>query len=204
MLTSYGFITKKLFNEFVKLVGKPVVNIKIVFVPTAAILKTDYDPTIVPKELIAFGIKTANIKILEINKKVIDTEFEGFDALIVGGGNTFLLLDYARKNGFIQVAKEFVKNHGVYVGISAGSILAAPDIKLARITDANKVNINDLNGLNLIDFAVAPHVGNPEFIELGVTLESIKSFNKTVPYNIIPLTDEQAVVVIDGKRRIVG
>lgn len=149
------------------------------------------------------GINTDNIKVLELEHKILYSEVEGFDAILVGGGNCYYLLDKARKSGFKKVLDRFLKN-GVYVGISAGSILVAPEIRIAKLRDINIVNLKELTAFNYVDFAIAPHMGTPKFVERGLTKKNVRAFAKTVSYEIIPLTDQQAVLVEGKKWRIVG
>src|SRR5690349_12841403 len=53
----------------------------------------------------------------------------GFDVLYVQGGNTFYLLDRMRRSGADGIIHKLVAAHGmVYCGVSAGSIIAGPDI----------------------------------------------------------------------------
>jgi len=53
----------------------------------------------------------------------------GFDVLYVQGGNTFYLLDRMRRSGADGIIRKLVAAHGtVYCGVSAGSIIAGPDI----------------------------------------------------------------------------
>jgi dipeptidase E len=203
MLTSDGFTNKKLFNEFVKLVDKPIKDIKIVIVPTAAKYRGDsYRKYSVRNLLIEFGILKKNTKILEIDKPVSYSDFEDFDSILVGGGNNYYLLDHIRKSGFDKVLTRFLEK-GVYVGISAGSMVVGPNIEISKMGDKNMINLKDLTGLNYVDFEVAPHKDVPRFIERGRTEKAVKEFAKTVPYDIVSITDDQAVVVVDGKRKII-
>jgi peptidase E len=203
MLTSDGFTTKKLFNEFVKLVGKPANEIKIVVIPTAASYIDNYLPDRARDSLLPYGILKKNVTRLELDHKIKYSEVDGFDVILVGGGNTFLLLDKAKKSGFKKILDKFLQE-GVYIGISAGSIIMGPGIEISTIGDKNFINLKDLTGLNYVDFGIAPHKDTQRFIERGRTEEAVQELAKTLPYEIVSITDFQAVIVVDGKKRLVG
>jgi len=51
-----------------------------------------------------------------------------YDALYVTGGNTAYLLRRMKETGFDGIVKKMVNANKVYVGVSAGSLIAAPNI----------------------------------------------------------------------------
>ena len=81
-------------------------------------------------------------------------------------------------------------------------MLACPDIEpVARLDDPSKApNLKSTQGLNLVDFVVVPHYKNEKFNE-GV--EEILKNSKEYKYKLIPITDQQAVVVKGNKYNIV-
>jgi len=117
----------------------------------------------------------------------------GFDVLYVQGGNTFYLLDRMRRSGADGIIRKLVAAHGtVYCGVSAGSIIAGPDIGVAGWSpdwDCNEVGLTDPTGLHLVPFIVSPHYV-PEDAALIAT-------RLPLPYPILALRDGQAWVV-DG------
>jgi len=60
----------------------------------------------------------------------------------------------------------------------------------------NDIGLEDEAGMNIVDFAVSPHYRK----EKEDPLDSLRS---KVNYQIINLTDDQAVFYKDGKRRII-
>ena len=80
--------------------------------------------------------------------------------------------------------------------MSAGSILVCPNIDIASPFDENDVNLTDLTGLNLTDVIVSPHYKDEE-------KTIIDNFKKKSQYEIVPLTDNQALLVLDGETKIV-
>jgi dipeptidase E len=76
-------------------------------------------------------------------------ELSGFDAIYIGGGNTFRLLHLVRLSGFDRALARFVARGGAIYGGSAGAILLGRDIMTCAHLDTNKVGIVDAAGLDL-------------------------------------------------------
>ena len=197
LLTSTGLANQNITNQFLQIIDKPVSQIKIIFVPTAA--RSEEELKYVnesKKELIDLGILENNIKTINLDKPVSFQEVEDFDVIYVCGGNTFYLLKKVRETGFDKVIIEFVKTGKLYFGVSAGSILVCPNIDIASPFDKNDVNLTDLTGLNLTDVIVSPHYCEEE-------KSIIDEFKKKSQYKVVPLTDNQALLVLDGETKIV-
>ncbi|ORI11804.1 Type 1 glutamine amidotransferase-like domain-containing protein [Campylobacter concisus] len=99
------------------------------------------------------------------------------DIIYVSGGNTFYLLNELRKSRVWQAIKNAVKAGKIYIGESAGAVVAAPDTRYATPMDENSVNVSDFTGLNLVDFFIVPHFGCEPFIE--ATRETMKKFGNS-------------------------
>ena len=197
MLTSAGFENPKVSEEFLKLVGKPANQIKIIFIPTASITKEElfYVGKSI-EELESVGITKSNIHELQIDQKISYAEVKDFDVMYVCGGNTFHLLQRIRKFGFDNILKKFIDANKVYLGVSAGSIIMGPNIELAKFGDKNVGGLKDFTGLNYIDEAIAPHFTEADRAPLN-------KFQKTVKYKIKPLTDNQVLLVTDKGQKVI-
>ncbi|WP_181001524.1 Type 1 glutamine amidotransferase-like domain-containing protein [Campylobacter concisus] len=99
------------------------------------------------------------------------------DIIYVSGGNTFYLLSKLRKSHAAQAIKDAVQVGKIYIGESAGAIVAAPDTRYATLMDENSVNVSDFTGLNLVDFFIVPHFGCEPFIE--ATREIMEKFGNS-------------------------
>ncbi|MDP3640060.1 MAG: Type 1 glutamine amidotransferase-like domain-containing protein [Nanoarchaeota archaeon] len=197
LLTSTGFANRNITNTFLQMIGKPASQIKIVFVPTAA--RSEEELKYVEeskKELLDLGIPENSIKNLRLNKPVSFEEVKDFDALYVCGGNTFYLLKKVRETGFDKVITKFAKTDRLYFGVSAGSILVCPNIEIASPFDENNVGLTDFAGLHLTDVIVSPHYSTKE-------KKIIDKFKKKSQYEVVPLTDNQALLVINGETKII-
>lgn len=186
LLTSTGLAAKPIKKTFLKLLEKPVNKLRVAFIPTAARSKEELE--YVKKsfdELVALGIPEKNINVIELSE---NTPLARMDIVYVCGGNTFFLLQEFRKYKFAQKLKNFLDNGGLYVGVSAGSIIVGPSIKIAEPFDENDVNLVNFSALNIVNFSVSPHFCEEE-------KEIIESIQKSENYTIYPITDSEAILV---------
>lgn len=130
LLTSAGFENKRIEETFLALTGKKPEDIKAVFIPAAAI---DADAIeVLPKclhDLLDCGIPKDNIRVYDLHADMSREELMGYDAVYVCGGNTEYLLERINEKGFRNTLIFFIKQGGVYVGVSAGSLAAAGNLK---------------------------------------------------------------------------
>ncbi len=81
------------------------------------------------------------------------------DCVVVGGGNTFHLVAELRKYGLMDVIAECANAGTPYIGWSAGSNIACP--QLCTTNDMPIVQPSSFNTLNLIPFQINPHYLDP-------------------------------------------
>lgn len=77
------------------------------------------------------------------------------EAVFVGGGNTWRLLDALRRRGLLSVIRERVRRGMPYLGASAGTNAACPTIQTTN--DMPIVHPGSFEALNLVPFQVNPH-----------------------------------------------
>lgn len=123
-----------------------------------------------------------------------------FDGVVMGGGNTFYLLEKIFESGFDQALKQFIKQGKVYIGSSAGSYIMCPTIEAAKwkhLDDPNKASRTDLDALGYVDFLMIAHYSDKY---RQAVLDGIK--NTTRP--VVVLTDQQALAVDGDKISLIG
>ena len=149
------------------------------------------------KELLALGI--SDVSIFNLKEAYFKNSRE-YDLIYVCGGNTFAILDRMRKTNIDTFIVDSIKNNrSVYLGVSAGSIIAGPDITIAgwgSEGDKNDVGLKDLQGLGLTSVAIFPHFKKHLQSE-------VNEFRNKVNYPVIELTDNEAVLVENSEYRIV-
>ena len=81
------------------------------------------------------------------------------DYIYVTEGNTFEILKVLREKKCMKAIKNAVEKGAVYIGASAGALIAGKDIRLAADFDKNDVRLkeNEMAGLELFDGTILPH-----------------------------------------------
>ncbi|WP_159071091.1 Type 1 glutamine amidotransferase-like domain-containing protein [Campylobacter concisus] len=113
------------------------------------------------------------------------------DIIYVSGGNTFYLLSELRKSHAAQAIKDAVQAGKIYIGESAGAVVAAPDTRYATLMDENSVNVSDFTGLNLVDFFIVPHFGCEPFTQ--ATHEIMQKFGNL--YDLRPINNAEFIAL---------
>lgn len=201
LLTSAGITNASIAQALVNLSGMPAGEAKIGFIPTAANTEAGNKGWYIQQlvDLKRYGFVW--IDIVDISAAGVDWRgrLERVDIIVVGGGNTFHLLDQVRKTGFGTWLSENIATK-VYVGISAGSIIVTPNISIASIDDGdvNEVGISDLVGLSLVNFEVSPHT--PE----NVSHEGNKQYGATISNPLYAMDNQSAIQVVGDRTEVVS
>ena len=82
------------------------------------------------------------------------------EAIFVGGGNTFRLLNQLQQLDLLPVIRERVEAGMLYIGSSAGSVISAPTIKTTN--DMPIVQPRSFDALGLISFQINAHYIDPD------------------------------------------
>ena len=130
LLTSSGLESQAIKNKFLDMLTKHVSEVKVMFIPTAAI---DADAIqMLPKcmnDLLYFGIKKENITVYDLHHP-IDVELSDlFDVVYICGGSTQYLLNRLNENKFSWKLLKFIRSGGVVIGVSAGAVVFAENLE---------------------------------------------------------------------------
>jgi dipeptidase E len=82
------------------------------------------------------------------------------EAVFVGGGNTFRLLDTLQRTGLLEAIRRKARAGAPYLGASAGTNIAAPTIKTTN--DMPIVQPASFDALGLVPFQINPHYVDPD------------------------------------------
>lgn len=85
---------------------------------------------------------------------------EAAEAVFVGGGNTFRLLDTLQRTGLLESVRRRAQAGAPYLGASAGTNIAAPTIKTTN--DMPIVQPASFAALALVAFQINPHYLDPD------------------------------------------
>lgn len=154
------------------------------------------------------GLKKAGFNLFDYtitgkNYEEIEKDLKDVDVVHVNGGNTFYLLLQAKKSGFDKWVRKAVNSGKIYTGSSAGSIVASPNIEIARKLETKifEDELGNFDAFNLVDFIVLPHWGNKSFRDLY--LHHRLDFAYKPENKIILLNDWQYVRVEDKGIKII-
>ena len=209
LLTSGGLTNKTISDALIDLVGKKSEDTNLVFIPTASnVEKGDKDWII--NDLV--NIQKQNFKQIEIadisavSKEIWLPKLEEADVLFFEGGNTYHLMREMNRTGLSELLPELLKTK-VYVGVSAGSMVACPDLQLQTsqvVYGEDLDETENMTALNLVDFYVTPHLNSPYFTKVRKDNEGIKKALEGVSSKVYILDDDSAVKVVDGKDKIIS
>jgi len=110
---------------------------KLVFISTAAEveegdLKWKEDDK---QSLIDAGFQVTEYTITGQSKEEIKNFLKEFEIIYFSGGNTFYLLEKIQQSDCRDVIIDYIKNGKIYIGSSAGSVIAGPNIYPLRDLD---------------------------------------------------------------------
>jgi len=78
-------------------------------------------------------------------------DLEAFDAVYIGGGNTYYLLSQLVESGFDRSLKAYLAEGRAIYGGSAGAAVLGKDIQTVCHLDSNDIRLGNTSGLNLAD-----------------------------------------------------
>ncbi|MBM7367766.1 Type 1 glutamine amidotransferase-like domain-containing protein [Gordonia hydrophobica] len=151
------------------------------------------------ERLVRFGYHVVNI---DLRRNGFEDDLAAVDAVYVSGGDTFALMAGLRRSGADVIIADRVHAGMPYVGLSAGAVVAGPDIEPAALMDDPGMGLDlvDFRGLGLTDTVVIPHADGqlppypPDLID-----RTLNEYGDR--FTLLPLYDDQALIVdADGSR----
>lgn len=192
-------------TDVVKHIPNFKLGMRLAFIPTAAEVEIGSLSWLHAdrKALVDVGFDVFDFSFKDSSPSKVRAALDTVDVIMVAGGNTFFLLQEMQKSGSIEYLRERVNTGMVYMGSSAGSIVAGPSVSLiGDLDDRNEAP--DLQGdqaLGLIDIVVFPHWGNKFFEKSydSCMQNCYKKGNK-----VVLLTDDQYLWVKDDWYQIMS
>jgi peptidase E len=192
LLTSAGFESKAVGDAFVQLLPKPAEQVRVLFIPTAALDDgAKFYANECLKELMDVGIPEQNITVYNFEYSLSSGDALSFDVIYIPGGDTMHLLTTLRKTGFDAVIDEMIRQEKVFVGVSAGSLVMTPCIDLDNLQN------RAAKGLGYLEAFLGVHCNT---VDQGW----LDQMQAKLPLPLIALTDLQAVLVDAQGYRVIG
>ena len=114
------------------------------------------------------------------------------DVLLISGGNAFQLLSNLRKSGLDEAILRFSHRQDVTLaGFSAGALVFTPTIAICNLPgfDENFIGLDDLGGLDIVDFELFPHYKKQSHEKI------LNQYRKVTNNPVREITDEEYISV---------
>lgn len=184
-------------TDLVKTIEPELAGKTVTYIPTAGIVEetegmVEEETTILER----LGLAVDVLDVSAASYESIVNSLTKNDIIFIGGGNTFFLLQELRRSGADKILVQEVNKGKLYIGESAGAVIACPDIGYCSGMDSPEKapELTDYTGLGLVDFYIVPHIGNKEMGEAAE--KAVEEYNSRLDLKII--TDRQ-IIQVDGE-----
>ncbi|MCJ8008705.1 Type 1 glutamine amidotransferase-like domain-containing protein [Lederbergia wuyishanensis] len=208
LLTSAGVNNKSIHDALVDMLGKPIADSNALCIPTAMYGHPWVGPGVKTWQFISgnsdnpmvdLGWKSVGVLELTALPSIDEDRWVPLvretDVLLVAGGDALYLCHWMRESGMTDLLPSL---HAVYVGMSAGSMVMAPNI------GEYFVGWTPHNGgdetLGLVDFAMFPHLGMLPYN----TMAAAEKWAAGMQVPAYAIDDQTAIKVIDGEVEVVS
>jgi dipeptidase E len=202
LLTSAGIKNATIRNALIDFLGKPIAESSALCIPTATYafpggaasawrLITGRAAT----PLCELGWKSLGVLELTALPSIDEAHWVPMvretDALLVGGGDPLYLCDWMRQSGLADLLPSL---RAVYVGVSAGSLVMAPNVGQEFVDRIPPTGGDE--ALGVVDFAMFPHLDHPDMPEHSMA--KAERWAASLPVPGYAIDDETAIKVSDG------
>jgi dipeptidase E len=209
LLTSAGIKNKSIHNALVELLGKPIVESSALCIPTASYAQrrgahnawrfiSGQEPRTPMCEL---GWKSLGVLELtalpSIEKEYWTKAVQEADVLLVNGGDPLYLSYWMRQSGMADLLPSL---RSVYVGLSAGSMVMAPNIGDDFVIWKPPTGGDET--LGLVDFAMFPHLDHVDLPEN--TMADAEKWAARMRVPAYAMDDETAIKVVGETVEVVS
>jgi dipeptidase E len=210
LLTSAGIKNPSLYEALVGLLGKPIAEADALCIPTASYGHPMAGPGrawnfISGQEpscpMIELGWKSMGVLELtalpSLNKELWVPWVQAADVLLVNGGDPLYLCYWMRQSGLAELLPTW---DGVYVGLSAGSMVMTPNIGQDFVRWTPPTGGDET--LGVVDFAIFPHLDNPGLPEN--TMADAEQWFAGMRVPAYAIDDETGIQVVDGAVEVIS
>jgi len=209
LLTSAGIRNPSLHDALLELLGKPIAECSALCIPTAnyaqrggAVRAWHFVSGREPRTpMCELGWKSLGV--LELTAlPSIDADHwvpavRETDVLLVNGGDPMYLCHWMRQSGLADLLPSW---NGVYVGLSAGSMVMTPRIGADFVRWKPPAGGDET--LGLVGFSIFPHLDHPELPHN--TMAHAERWADAMPVPAYAIDDETALRVVDGHIEVIS
>lgn len=208
LLTSAGIKNTSIHDALVDLLGKPIAESNALCIPTAVYpsggpgMAWRFISGRASTPLCELGWKSLGVLELTALPSIDDEHWvpmvQETDALLVGGGDPMYLSYWMQQSGLADLLPSL--REVVYVGVSAGSMVMAPNI------GEDFVRWKPPSGgdrtLGLVDFSMFPHLDHENMPDNSMA--DAEKWAVSVPLPGYAIDDQTAIKVTDGTVEVVS
>jgi dipeptidase E len=208
LLTSGGVKNPSIHDALVDLLGKPIAGSSALCIPTAShpgpggpSFAWRFITGQASTPMVELGWKSMGVLELTALPSIDEEHWVPLvwetDVLLVNGGDPLYLCHWMRQSG---LADRLPSWPGVYVGLSAGSMIMAPWIGEDFVVW--KPPTGGDATLGLVDFAICPHLEHPDLPENSMA--DAERWAAGISGPAYAIDDDTAITVVDGTTEVVS
>ena len=210
LLTSSGISNPSISAALVELLGKPIAESSALCIPTGTYPFPNgaegayrFIRGVAKSPLSELGWKSLGVLELTALPSIKESDWipcvEEIDALLVWGGEPLYLSYWMQQSGLADLLAS-IGNDTVYVGVSGGSMVVAPNFGVPY--DGLNPPVGREEGMGRVDFAMIGHLDNPDMPDFS--LAGLEEWAAGIPGPAYAIDDETAIKVVDGTVEIVS
>lgn len=210
LLTSAGVKNPSIHNALLKLLGKPIAEASALCISTSSyaipnghLRAWEFFTGQATTPMTELGWKSMGVLELtalpSIGKNLWVPVFQETDVLLVNGGDPLYLNYWMQQSGLAELLPSW---SGVYVGLSAGSMIMSPTIGDWFVEWTPPNYAGGAKTLGLVDFSIFPHLEH-EMLPYN-TMVNAEKWAVGMPGPAYAIDDETAIQVVDGEVKVLS
>ncbi|MFI5271572.1 MAG: Type 1 glutamine amidotransferase-like domain-containing protein [Ktedonobacterales bacterium] len=210
LLTSAGIKNPIIHNALVDLLGKPIAESSALCIPTASYAHAPrglggawrFISGRASTPMCELGWKSLGVLELTALPSIHEEQWvpmvQETDALLVNGGDPLYLCHWMRQSGLADLLPSLRET--VYVGLSAGSMVMAPNVGEDFV--GWKPPTGGDSALGLVEFSMFPHLDHEDLPDNSMA--GAEKWAAGLPVPGYAIDDQTAIKVIDGAVEVVS